>query len=74
MNNIEKYTVPCSGLDRVDNDKGYTVENSVACCTRCNTMKSTYCLEEFYRRMEEKYDTNEHARKIIDFKRAKASE
>jgi hypothetical protein len=27
------------GLDRKDNALGYTLENSVPCCTRCNTMK-----------------------------------
>jgi len=27
------------GLDRKDNSLGYTSENSVPCCTRCNTMK-----------------------------------
>lgn len=28
------------GLDRGDNTKGYTPENSVPCCTNCNTIKS----------------------------------
>ena len=27
------------GLDRKDNDLSYTFQNSVPCCTRCNTMK-----------------------------------
>ena len=29
-----------SGVDRVDNDLGYTLENCVSCCTKCNTLKS----------------------------------
>jgi hypothetical protein len=29
------------GLDRKDNALGYTLENSVPCCTRCNTMKGS---------------------------------
>jgi hypothetical protein len=37
---------PCGvygcGLDRKDNDKGYTPENSVACCKRCNYTKGYY--------------------------------
>lgn len=29
-----------SGLDRKDNDKGYTPSNVVPCCKRCNQIKS----------------------------------
>jgi len=28
-----------NGIDRVDNNKGYTLENVVSCCKRCNTAK-----------------------------------
>lgn len=28
-----------NGIDRVDNDKGYTIENSVPCCSHCNFAK-----------------------------------
>lgn len=28
-----------SGIDRVDNSKGYTADNCVACCKTCNFMK-----------------------------------
>lgn len=35
------------GIDRVDNDKGYTPENSVTCCARCNMMKWTMSAEDF---------------------------
>lgn len=27
------------GIDRVDNNKGYQIDNIVACCTECNLMK-----------------------------------
>lgn len=30
------------GVDRMDNTKGYTVENSVPCCEICNKMKRTF--------------------------------
>ena len=41
-----------NGIDRVDNEKGYTVENSVSCCMRCNYMKSDMTLEDFYAHIE----------------------
>lgn len=28
------------GIDRKDNDIGYTLENSVPCCAECNSLKS----------------------------------
>lgn len=34
----EIYT--CNGIDRVDPNKGYYLENCVPCCTTCNRMKS----------------------------------
>jgi len=36
-----------NGLDRVDNFKGYTLNNVVTCCGSCNKMKSTLTYEEF---------------------------
>lgn len=43
-----KYT----GIDRYDNTKGYTIENSVPCCKRCNRIKSDMGIEEFEERLE----------------------
>jgi len=36
-----------NGLDRIDNDKGYSAENTVACCGTCNTAKSQMTVGEF---------------------------
>lgn len=36
-----------NGIDRVDNNKGYTIENCVACCKRCNYSKSNYTKDDF---------------------------
>lgn len=36
-----------NGLDRVDNNKGYIEENTVACCRVCNLAKRTLTLEQF---------------------------
>ena len=36
-----------NGLDRIDNNKGYTIDNIVPCCKRCNRAKDTYTLQEY---------------------------
>lgn len=37
-----------NGIDRIDNDKPYTKENSVACCYNCNRAKSDLPLDIWY--------------------------
>lgn len=37
----------CNGVDRLDNSIGYTTNNCVPCCTRCNMMKKCMSLDEF---------------------------
>lgn len=41
-------TTPSRGVDRVNNNLGYIVENCVPCCKRCNEMKMNNSVEEFY--------------------------
>lgn len=36
-----------NGLDRIDNTKGYTINNVVPCCKICNRAKSDLALQEF---------------------------
>ena len=36
-----------NGIDRIDNDKDYTVENCVSCCKICNVSKNNMTLKEF---------------------------
>lgn len=36
-----------SGIDRVDNKKGYLEENCVACCNMCNKGKHYHSVEDF---------------------------
>lgn len=36
-----------NGIDRVDNNKGYEINNCVSCCGVCNKMKSTMSRNEF---------------------------
>lgn len=35
------------GLDRIDNNKGYTFDNVVSCCKTCNAMKGKMPMAEF---------------------------
>lgn len=42
----------CNGIDRVDNHKGYEVNNCVPCCRRCNSIKmgiSKDMIEKIYK-------------------------
>lgn len=36
-----------NGIDRIDNNKGYTHNNVIACCDVCNTMKGTHNIDMF---------------------------
>ena len=36
-----------NGIDRVDNEKGYIINNVVPCCKRCNNAKRNFGLEDF---------------------------
>lgn len=36
-----------TGVDRVDNGIGYTIENVVPCCGTCNHAKSAMSVDEF---------------------------
>jgi hypothetical protein len=44
---IEKYSILCNGVDRVDSKYGYQLDNVVPCCGMCNNMKNNYSTEEF---------------------------
>lgn len=36
-----------NGIDRLENDKGYNIENCLACCGKCNKMKSDMSIRDF---------------------------
>lgn len=39
-------------LDRIDNDLGYFIENTVSCCYKCNSIKHVYDIEDFLKHIE----------------------
>lgn len=55
---IENANFIFNGIDRYDNNEGYTIENSVTCCAICNIMKNSLNGDEFIK----------HIKKIINFK------
>lgn len=40
------------GIDRVDNSKGYTLDNCVPCCTTCNRMKMAHTTDFFLNHLD----------------------
>ena len=41
-----------NGIDRLDNKKGYTIDNSVPCCTVCNRMKLDSSVDDFFNKIK----------------------
>lgn len=42
-NNLGSLSKNCgSGLDRINNDKGYTLDNVIPCCYVCNSRRNKY--------------------------------
>ena len=37
-----------NGIDRKNNNMGYTYTNSVSCCKLCNQAKNSLSIKEFY--------------------------
>jgi len=45
-----------NGLDRINNNKGYTIDNVVPCCITCNIAKNTLTIQEFKEWIVKVYD------------------
>lgn len=56
-NGIKDYLL-YNGLDRVDNNKHYTIDNCVPCCKICNIMKRDLTQKEFINHIKNIYDYN----------------
>jgi hypothetical protein len=57
----KKQEIFINGIDRVDNNIGYVLNNCVPCCTKCNEMKMDKTVSEFLN----------HIHKIINFQENK---
>lgn len=47
------------GVDRIDNEIGYTIENSTSCCTMCNFMKKNFPVEMFLEQCRKIWEFNQ---------------
>lgn len=53
--NSKKNPFIYNGIDRVDNDKGYMIDNCVPCCGTCNKMKRKLSKENFLEHIKQIY-------------------
>jgi RNase P subunit RPR2 len=53
-----------TGIDRVDSKKGYTKDNMVSACKKCNLMKFTYNTEDFLSHIQKiiRYTTQQNTK------------
>lgn len=59
-----------SGIDRIDSDKPYTLDNTVSCCSDCNYMKRTLNLRDFLDKIYKIADRMVEIKKELDKNRA----
>jgi len=52
----KKQSVFLNGLDRINSDKSYTLDNIVSCCSTCNFMKNTQTLDIFLSKIKQIYN------------------
>jgi len=45
-----------NGLDRIDNTKGYIIDNVVSCCKKCNRAKGNLTLQEYKNWIKKSYN------------------
>ena len=50
--NAQLHWIKANGIDRLNSIIGYTIENCVPCCEKCNLMKSNYSENEFLDHIE----------------------
>lgn len=58
---IDESWICVNGIDRLDNNLGYTIENSVPCCKPCNESKKDRTVDEFY----------QHNKRLFEFQQKK---
>lgn len=54
--NINEPPLFYNGIDRLDSEKGYSLQNCVSCCSKCNYMKNVFSVNDFYKQIEKIYN------------------
>jgi len=54
-----------NGLDRVDNTKGYTIDNVVPCCEVCNIAKHNLTLQEYQDWIVRSYNKMKETKRVM---------
>ncbi len=55
MNKNQKH-LDTNGIDRIDSNLGYTMDNCVSCCSKCNLMKNVTSKEDFLNQIDKIYN------------------
>jgi hypothetical protein len=55
---INEYSIRINGIDRIDANRGYEIDNIVPCCGMCNIMKNGYNVEDFLDKAKEVYENS----------------
>ena len=63
--NLNGYIL-CNGADRIDSSKGYSIDNIVPCCSKCNQIKMDMSVEDFFQKVEDIYLNMANAKESID--------
>lgn len=58
------YNIKYNGVDRIDNNIGYTTSNVVACCKFCNIAKNNNSLDDFLSWINRLIDNHTNLKKI----------
>jgi len=53
-------TIEYNGIDRLENDEGYNINNCLACCGMCNRVKGIMTRQEFYCYIKKLYSHNKN--------------
>lgn len=50
---VDKAWIKANGIDRIENNIGYTLDNSISCCSVCNMMKHSMNVVHFIAHIEQ---------------------
>lgn len=54
-----------NGIDRLDNSKGYKLDNVKSCCASCNYTKKNYLLEDVFNKFTDIYSCNIENKEVV---------